>query len=96
LKLVTELLSGSYPLKHLRRVQGILRLHQTKRVTREALEYATKMALIYSRPQFPYVQATAEYFDKNGLRPTIVRSAPKREQSLLYLHNPKDEERIDD
>jgi transposase len=96
LKLVTQLLGGSYPLKHLRRVQGILRLHQTKRVTREALEHATKMAVLYNRPQFPYVQATAEYFDKNGLRPTIVRAAPKREQSQMYLHNPKNGERIDD
>ena len=88
LKLVTELLGGSYPLRYLRRVQGILRLHQTKRVTSSGLEYAAKMATTYKRPQYPYIQATAEYFDKNGLRPTLVRAAPKRASDQMYLHNP--------
>jgi transposase len=87
LRLVTELLSGSFPLKHLRRVQGILRLHQTARVTRLALEHAAKMAMQFNKLQYQYVQNTAEYFDRNGNRPTVVRSAPKRELDQMYLHN---------
>jgi transposase len=95
-KLVGQLLSGSYPLKYLRRVQGILRLHQTARVSREALEHAAKMGLTYGKLQFPYIQATAEYFDKNGSRPKLATSAPIRDPSSMYLHNPKTEETLND
>ena len=88
LKLVTELLGGSYPLKYLRRVQGILRLYQSARVSRKALEHASKMGMTYSKLQFNYIQATAEYFDRSGNRPSLVRSAPKRDLDEIYLHNP--------
>jgi hypothetical protein len=92
-KLTEQLLSGSYPLRYLRRVQGILRLEQSGKVTRAGLEHAAKMAMIYGKPYFPYVQATAEYFDKNGNRPSVVRP-PVRETGSMYLHNnqsPKEE-----
>ena len=86
-KLVSYLLSGSYPLKYLRRVQGILRIYQTQRVTREALEHACKMGMSFNKHQQPYIQATAEHFDKIGNRPVGLRSAPVREASSVYLHN---------
>lgn len=89
--LITELLSGAYPLKYLRRAQGILRLQQTARVSREALEYAAKMAMTYGKTQYPYIQTTAEYFDRNGAKPSVVRSAPVREAGSIYLHNPIEE-----
>ncbi len=88
LKLVAELLGGAYPLKYLRRVQGILRLHQSGRVSRAGIEHAAKMGLTYGKHQFAYIQATAEYFDKNGNRPSLVRSAPRRDPNEIYLHNP--------
>jgi hypothetical protein len=93
-KLASELLSGSYPLRYLRRVQGILRLHQSGRATAAGLEHAAKMGLTYSKLQFPYIQATAEYFDRNGNRPTAARGAPKRDLDQMYLHddNPKMED----
>lgn len=91
-KLVSELLSGSYPLKYLRRVQGILRLYQTARVSREGLEHACKMGMTFKKHQFPYIQATAEYFDKNGNRPSAVKAAPVREKGSVYLHNNETEE----
>ena len=87
MKLVAQLLSGSYPLKYLRRVQGILRLHQTARVTRQALEHAAKMAVQFNKLHYQYIQNTAEYFDKNGNRPSVVRLAPKRDLDQMYLHN---------
>ncbi len=87
LNLVENLLNGQYPLRYLRRVQGILRLHHTMQVSREALEHACKMGSTYGKTQFSYIQATAQYFDKNGNRPSVVRSAPKREASSMYLHN---------
>lgn len=86
-KLVGELLSGSYPLKYLRRVQGILRLHQSNRVTKLGLEHASKMALQFNKLHFKYVQNAAEHFDKNGNRPVVVRSAPIRDPKQIYLHN---------
>ncbi len=95
-KLIGQLLSGSYPLKHLRRVQGILRLHQSGRVTRDGLEHAAKMGMTYNKTQFPYIQATAEYFDKNGNRPSLARSAPKRDLEDAYLHNPQTKETLND
>lgn len=95
-KLIGQILSGSYPLKYLRRAQGILRLHQTGRVTRAALEHACRMGLTYGKLQFPYIQSTAEYFDKNGNRPTLASAAPKREASSMYLHNPQTEETLND
>lgn len=93
-KLVEELLGGSYPLRYLRRAQGILRLQQTGRITRAGLEHAAKMAMTYRKMQFAYVKATGEYFDKNGNRPSAVRAAPVREAGSVYLHNnpsPKEE-----
>lgn len=87
-KLVTELLGGSFPLKYLRRVQGILRLFQSNRVSRAGLEHASKMGLSFGKLQFAYIQSTAEYFDKSGNRPSVVRSAPKRDADEIYLHNP--------
>jgi hypothetical protein len=86
-RLISELMSGSYPLKYLRRAQGILRLYQTARVTREGLEHACKMGMTFNKYQFPYIQAAAEYFDKNGNRPSVVKSAPVREKGSVYLHN---------
>ena len=93
-RLSTELLGGSYPLRYLRRVQGILRLHQSGRATKAGLEHAAKMGLTYGKLQFPYIQAAAEYFDRSGNRPTAVRAAPKRDLDQMYLHDetPKTED----
>ncbi len=93
-KLVESLLGGNYPLKYLRRVQGILRLHQAARVTTAGLEQGAKMAMTFNKLQLAYVQCVAAQFDKNGNRPRSVRSAPMREQNSMYLHNqpsPKEE-----
>ncbi len=93
-RLVNELLSGSYPLRYLRRVQGILRLKQSGRVSAEALEHAAKMAITFNKLYFAYVKSTAELFDKTGLRPRVVCGAPNRSLDDMYLHNqpsPKEE-----
>jgi transposase len=87
LALVKVLLICEYPLKYLRRVQGILRLHQSANVTRAGLEYAARAAVTFNKLQLSYVQSTAQYFDKNGNRPSIVRTAPQREASSMHLHD---------
>lgn len=93
-ELVSYLLSGSYPLRYLRRVQGILRIFQSQRASREGLEHACKMGMTFNKHQQPYIQATAEYFDKSGNRPSVVKAAPVREASSVYLHNNIPEEEI--
>jgi transposase len=93
LRLVQHLLTCEYPLRYLRRAQGILRLHQSAKVSREALEYAARMGMTYGKHQFGYIQATALYFDKNGNKPSIVRTAPVREASTMFLHNLNQEDK---
>jgi len=94
--LVNHLIGGSYPLRYLRRVQGILRLKHSGKVTREGLEHACKLGMMYGKTQFGYIQATAEYFDKNGAKPSAVRSAPVREVGSVYLHNSFEREERND
>lgn len=90
-RLINELISGKYPLRYLRRAQGIIRLHPSGRVTRAALEYACKMGMAFNKHQFPYIQSAAEYFE-NGNRPKALYAAPIREQNTIFLHNAKPEE----
>jgi DNA-binding HxlR family transcriptional regulator len=87
-KLINHLLDIAYPLRHLRRAQGILRLYQSGRVSRVGLEHGCKMAMTFNKTQYGYVQSTAEYFDKNGNRPKLVGSAPIREARSMFLHEP--------
>ncbi|MBL7671463.1 MAG: IS21 family transposase [Bdellovibrionaceae bacterium] len=86
-RLVNQLLDIAYPLKYLRRVQGILRLYQGNHVSREGLEHGCKMGLAFNKTFYGYVFAAAKFFDQNGNRPTLVKSAPIREASTLHLHN---------
>lgn len=85
--LISSLLDIAYPLRYLRRAQGILRLYQSGRVSREGLEHGTKMAMTFNKPHYSYVQSAAEYFDKFGNRPKLVGSAPIREAESMFLHN---------
>jgi len=83
--LVLSLIHCSHPLRHLRRVQGILRLHQGGRFTREALEYAAEMAVTFNKPRLAYIQACAEHYNVNGARLVLLR--PTRNADDLYLHS---------
>lgn len=82
--LVCFLISNEYPLKHLRRIQGILRLHQTKHVNTEALEYGCEQALRFQKPRLAYVKACAEHYQAHGSRLVLVR--PERREGSAYLH----------
>lgn len=88
-RLVGVLLDTAQPLRYLRRVQGILRLYQSNRVSKEGLEHGSKMAITFNKIQHRYVQSAAEYFDKNGSRPKLVTTAPAREVGTMFLHNKK-------
>lgn len=89
-----ELIQGffktEYPLKYLRRAQGILRLVLKNEVRRIDLEYAAGQALLFNKHQFGYVK-TAALFHKSG--GTKIRIAvPQREPSSLFLHNKQQSE----
>ena len=83
-KLVAELLSGSHPLRHLRRVQGILRLAKRYPITAEALDHACQRALTFNKTRLAYIKDCARYFVAHGQRPTPV--TPQRKADTVHLH----------
>jgi transposase len=84
-KLVGELLQGQHPLRHLRRVQGILRLSKRYPITREALDYACQRALSFKKTRLAYIKDCALYFAAHGQRPTLV--SPERKPGTVHLHH---------
>ena len=83
-KLVEELFANDHPLRHLRRVQGILRLAKRYPVTLEALNHACAQALLFNKTRLSYIKDCALYFVRHGQRPTLV--APRRQPDTLHLH----------
>lgn len=82
-KLIDELLAGDYPLRYLRRVQGILRLLTSHQISAEALDYACSRALVFHKKRLAYIKACALYFQQNGLKPKLV--APERQPESVHL-----------
>ena len=88
LVLVESLVAGSHPLKHLRRIQGFLRLCQSGAVKKESLEYAADQAMKFNKKTYHYVKQAALFYENGGTKPRLV--APQRTASDLYLHqNPE-------
>lgn len=85
-ELVGTLLSGEHPLRHLRRVQGILRLARTHPITPEALDHACQQAVLFKKTRLAYVKACALFFVTHGHRPQ--RLAPTRDPEAVHLHRP--------
>src|SRR5256712_4682836 len=85
-KLVDKLLSTDYPLRHLRRWQGILRLAQRYPITPEALDHACQRALFFYKTRLPHIKNCALYFFSHRQRPTLL--APSRQPHSIHLHQP--------
>lgn len=83
-KLLGELLSAQHPLRHLRRVQGILRLARRYPITPQALDHACQRAMVFHKTRLAYIKDCALYFVTHGRRPTLA--APKRQSGTLHLH----------
>jgi hypothetical protein len=83
-KLVDKLFSTDHPLRHLRRVQGILRLAKRYPITPEALNHACQRALLFNKTRLSYIKDCALYFLSHGQRPTLI--APSRQADTLHLH----------
>ena len=89
-ELVAALLSGEHPLRHLRRVQGILRLARTYPMTPEALDHACHQAVLFKKTRLAYVKACALFFVTHGHQPQ--RLAPMRDPAAVHLHGLYDRE----
>lgn len=83
-QLVEQLFSTSHPLRHLRRVQGILRLAKRYPITPEALDHACQRALTFNKTRLAYIKDCARYFVAHGQRPTLL--TPKRKPHTVHLH----------
>jgi hypothetical protein len=87
-KLVDKLFSTDHPLRHLlrhiRRVQGILRLAKRYPITLEALNHACQRALLFNKTRLSYIKDCALYFVSHGQRPALI--APSRQLDTLHLH----------
>jgi transposase len=83
-ELVGELLSGQHPLRHLRRVQGILRLAKRYPITPEALDHACQRAMVFNKTRLAYIKDCALFFVTHGQRPTLL--APQRKPHTVHLH----------
>lgn len=82
-RLIELLLSGEHPLRHLRRVQGILRLTRSHQVSAEALDYACAQGLLFRKTRLAYLKSCAVHFQRNGLKPKLV--APERPPESAHL-----------
>jgi transposase len=83
-KLVDHLLSGQHPLRHLRRVQGILRLAKSYPITPQALDHACRQALTFNKTRLAYIKHCALYFVTHGRRP--ISLTPLRQADTVHLH----------
>ena len=81
--LVEQQLSGDRPLRHLRRVQGILRLLE-QGGSRESLEYAAGQALTFGRFKLAFIKNCMAQHAVHGTR--LRLAAPQRDQSTIHLH----------
>lgn len=88
--LVDHLLSGTHPLRYLRRVQGILRLGKSHRLSSEAVNHACKLALAFKKIRLAYIKDCAVFYEKNGTRPRLV--VPERPKDAVHLYGKSDEE----
>ncbi len=87
--LVEDLTKGNYPLRYLRRIQGILRLHQSGIVQTLAMEYGCEQAMLFNKKNFNYIKQAALFFESGGKSPRLV--TPRRDPSDLYLHQTHEE-----
>ena len=83
-KLIDELFSGHHPLRHLRRVQGILRLSKSYPITPQALDHACQRALTFNKTRLAYIKDCALFFATHGQRPKLL--TPQRPPDTVHLH----------
>ena len=79
--------SQKHPLVYLRRVQGWLRQVSQGKWTRQAMEYASSLALQYNNWTSKYIKSCVELFDHKQSQVPSPREAPKRDNSFIHLQH---------
>jgi hypothetical protein len=80
--LIESLMSGPYPLKHLRRAQGIIAL--VKKYPASQLDFACEQALLLNRPLIRFIESVAKRPPyKISELPTRESNPYLRQQELL-------------
>lgn len=88
-ELFQKFFDDPYPLKFLRRAQGIMRLVHKGEISKTDLEYAATQALVFNKTHFNFIRAAALHHKVGGVRPRIVK--PERDSQNIYLHNNKEQ-----
>lgn len=57
-----------------------------KALPREAIEYGWKQARLFGRLRLRYITDCIPQFHRNGARSLLVKTAPQRQLSELFLH----------
>ena len=78
--------SERYPLRVLRRMQGLVRFFETSSITKEAMEFAAVRAVDYSKKELRYFTDCAKSF-RPGRENIHMVTSPKREQTTIHLQH---------
>ncbi len=86
LELVEHLFSLQYPLQYLRRVQGILRLVESREFSPKDMEYGARAAMTHNILRLGYIKSCCEFHAQGGPRPRAAKdSMPLRSPDTLHL-----------
>jgi transposase len=75
-----------YPLRVLRRMQGLVRFFETNSVSKEAMEFAALRALSFKKKELRYFTDCARHY-KQGKENLHVVNPPKRELANIHLQS---------
>jgi len=78
--------SEIYPLRALRRMQGLLRYYERDKNSREAMEYAATKSLQFQKKQLRFFEGCIKNFNSNDGNFYLV-TPPKRETANIHLQN---------
>lgn len=78
--------SERYPLRVLRRMQGLVRFFETSQVGKEAMEYAAVRAIQFRKKDLKFFSDCARSF-KPGRENLHVVTSPKRESTNIHLQS---------
>ena len=87
-RMVSELFEQPFPLRHLRLVQGILRLVNSSKFTSADLEYASLSAQNHSKYRLKYLTDCCQFHARGGARPRAVGDTsllPTRQPGTVHL-----------
>ncbi len=83
-QLIEALIAGDHPFRHLRRIQGFLRM--SPRYSKESLEYAARQAVQFQRLRLSYLRQCADYFTNGGIKSQSKSGvAPERQSHEIHL-----------